>query len=312
MRYRSIVADSARWEQFDLRPGDIVISTPPKSGTTWMQLLCALVVFDGPDFPAPLNTLSPWLDMLDRSIDDVRAGLDAQLHRRVIKTHTPLDGITLRDDVTYVVVGRDPRDVCVSWEHHLANVQFERFIALRAAAVGLDDLAELGMADGQRPEPPTDAGDRFRAFVEDDTPGAVMSLAAVLHHLDTAWQRRSSPNIVMVHYADLLADRVGELRRLATALGVDLAAGRAEALAAEASIEQMRAHADDLAPTAHQSLLVSNTGFFRSAASGEWRSFVDEGLHAAYDARVRSLIEPDLAAWVHAGRLASGVDPSRS
>ena len=28
------------------RPGDIVISTPPKCGTTWTQMLCALLIFD--------------------------------------------------------------------------------------------------------------------------------------------------------------------------------------------------------------------------------------------------------------------------
>src|SRR5687767_10791972 len=48
-RYRSIIADSARWDGFVFRPGDVVISTPPKSGTTWMQMLCALLIFDGPE-----------------------------------------------------------------------------------------------------------------------------------------------------------------------------------------------------------------------------------------------------------------------
>ena len=58
-RYRSIVADSGRWDGFAFRSGDIVISTPPKCGTTWTQMLCALLVFDGPAFPAPLEQMSP-------------------------------------------------------------------------------------------------------------------------------------------------------------------------------------------------------------------------------------------------------------
>jgi hypothetical protein len=72
--------------------GDIVISTPKKCGTTWTQMLCALLIFDGAHFPKPLEQLSPWLDMRNRPIEDVRAALARQTHRRFIKTHTPLDG----------------------------------------------------------------------------------------------------------------------------------------------------------------------------------------------------------------------------
>src|SRR5215470_16708662 len=143
VRYRGPIFDSARWEPFRRRPDDIIVSTPPKCGTTWMQMLCALLIFDGPDFPGPLDLVSPWMDMCNRSVADVWGSLAAQTHRRFIKTHTPLDGLPQRPDVTYVVVGRDPRDVAISFEHHAANMDFEHFLALRATAVGNDDLAEL-------------------------------------------------------------------------------------------------------------------------------------------------------------------------
>ncbi len=108
VRYRSLIQDSARWDGFVMRPTDVVISTPPKCGTTWTQMLCALLIFDGPRFPAPLSQLSPWLDQTVRPLDEVYALYDAQQHRRFIKTHTPLDGLPLQNDVTYLVVGRDP------------------------------------------------------------------------------------------------------------------------------------------------------------------------------------------------------------
>ena len=148
--YRNIVADSERWHRFEQRPGDIVISTPPKSGTTWTQMLCALMIFDGPAFPAKLDAISPWLDMRIRSEDEVFAMYDRQTHRRFIKTHTPLDGLPLRDDVHYVVVGRDPRDVMVSWEHHMANMDLGVLFQDRSDAIGLDDLADF------EPPPPPD------------------------------------------------------------------------------------------------------------------------------------------------------------
>src|SRR3954447_11621735 len=146
-RYRSIIADSGRWDGFAFRPGDIVISTPPKCGTTWTQMLCAMLIFDGPDFPSRLSDLSPWLDQTIRPLDTVRSIYATQQHRRFIKTHTPLDGLPFRDDVTYVVVGRDPRDVALSWSHHMDNMDIERFVTIRFEAVGFDDLAEV-MPDG--------------------------------------------------------------------------------------------------------------------------------------------------------------------
>ena len=72
--------------------GDVVISTRSKSGTTWVQTICALLVFQDPELPAPLVAASPWLDWLGEPRDAVVARLEAQQHRRFVKTHTPLDG----------------------------------------------------------------------------------------------------------------------------------------------------------------------------------------------------------------------------
>src|SRR6266487_4727030 len=104
LRYRSHEEDSERWVGFPFREGDVVISTRSKSGTTWVQMICALLVFQTPDLPAPLTELSPWLDWLITPRDEVFDRLAAQEHRRVIKTHTPLDGIPLDSRATYIVV----------------------------------------------------------------------------------------------------------------------------------------------------------------------------------------------------------------
>jgi hypothetical protein len=308
-RYRSIVADSARWDGFAIRPGDIVISTPSKCGTTWTQMLCALLIFDGPAFPAPLEKMSPWLDMCTRPLAEVTTDLAAQTHRRFIKTHTPLDGLPLHPDVTYLVVGRDPRDVAISFEHHVANVDFEHFLQLRAAAIGNADLAEFP----EDPAPSEDPAERFRIFVTDDAPGGggPPTLASMLQHLDTAWQRRGDPNVFLFHYADLKADLAGELLRLAGVLGIASSPDRARELAAEASLARMRERAAEVAPTASQGTWKDVRAFFRSGGTGEWRERVSASDLAAYEARVAQLVSPELAAWVHGGRRASGVDPER-
>ncbi|MDQ3385358.1 MAG: sulfotransferase domain-containing protein [Actinomycetota bacterium] len=298
VRYRNMVYDTARWEGFRFRDDDIVISTPPKSGTTWTQMLCALLIFDSTTFDRPLARISPWLDMLTRPLEDVVAELDAQEHRRFIKTHSPLDGLPFDDRVTYLCVGRDPRDVALSWEHHWGNIDQDVFMERRADAVGLDDLAELGPPP---PPPPEDPVERFWAWVDGDP--ITSSLSRTLQHLGTFWERRDAPNVALFHYADLSADLVGQLRRLAGVLGIERSDARLEELAAAATFDRMKERASDLAPNSDQGWWRSTEGFFHRGSSGQWRHLVDDAGLARYDATVAELVPSDLAEWAHHGWL---------
>ena len=133
--YRSLMTDNMRWDALELRAGDIIITTPSKCGMTWTQRLVSLLVFDGPDLPGPLSTVSPWFDQTIRSLDEVVAVLQAQQHRRFIKTHTPLDGLVLDDRVTYICVGRDPRDAAMSMLHQTENMDRDRVRELHEAVL---------------------------------------------------------------------------------------------------------------------------------------------------------------------------------
>ena len=87
--YREPDGDNARWDGFEFRPGDVVIAAPSKSGTTWTQLLVALLIFDGADFPESIGRMSMWMDQRTRTVEEAHAAFAAQTHRRFIKTHTP-------------------------------------------------------------------------------------------------------------------------------------------------------------------------------------------------------------------------------
>jgi len=167
-RYEGTVFDSRRWDGFELRPGDIVISTPPKCGTTWTQMICALLIFQEPELALPLDRLSPWIDMVTRSRTEVFAELEAQTHRRFIKTHTPLDGIANDPSITYICVGRDPRDVALSMNRHIDNMKIGAFLELRERAAAIDGV-ELGPLPASLPRPDGER-DRFWRWVDDETP----------------------------------------------------------------------------------------------------------------------------------------------
>jgi len=290
--YENLISDSARWRLFEHRPGDVIISTPPKCGTTLTQMLCALVLFDSSEFPGRMDDLSPWLDQRTRSDDEVLSHLDAQTHRRFIKTHTPLDGVPEWPDVTYVTVGRDPRDVFVSWEHHVENIDAEHMFAAIDGAVGVDTVVPF------LTEAPDTVEGRFDLWLVNDSPTVSMSLELVTGHVEASWQRRSRPNVELFHFEDLRSDRAAAMTRLAEAFGVELSNERIDELAQAASIDRMRDRADDLAPNTKE-IFSDPTRFFRSGEGGDWSAFVTPEQDAVYWERLDELVPPELRDWLH-------------
>lgn len=289
--YRERDADNSRWEGFEFRPGDIVIDAPSKSGTTWTQLLVALLVFDGPEFPEPVGQMSFWMEQCTRPIDEAHRVFAEQTHRRFIKSHTPLDGVPLRDDVRYVCVGRDPRDAAISMMHHGENMNRERFAEL----VGVDPDATperlVPMSTTERIEKWLEGGD----FPE-------WSVRFLAHHYQTFWDARTADNVALFHFADYKRDLPGEIMRLAAHLDIELSIERARQLADEASIERARARAADIAPEAHMGLWKDTSQFFRSGASGEGAASMTEGQLVRYSSLLEELVPSDLATWMHHGR----------
>lgn len=297
-RYQGFLADSSRWERFQLRDDDIVISTPSKCGTTWMQHIVGMLVLDRPVLDAPISTLSPWLDMLVRTEDEVVGILEAQQHRRWIKTHTPLDGLPLHPTVTYITVIRHPLDVALSHRDHLANQDDQRTFDLRLAAAG-------------QPEPSFDRGPEdpaafLRWFIDNDLPPTGTGpngLADYCEQVTTYWEARHLPNVHLFHYQDLWLDLPVEMRRVADCLGVTVDEPRWPAFVDAATLDSMRSRATDTAPEAHLGLWRQATDFFRSGGERGWASLLTDAETAHFHERLEHLAQ-DATPWVLRGRSA--------
>ena len=358
--YQSPSEDSGRWIGFRFRPGDIVISTPRKTGTTWVQMICALLIFQTPELPDSLWRLSPWLDNVGMPPSAQYDQLAEQQHRRFIKTHTPLDGIPLDPGVSYIVTARHPLDTFVSLCHHseIFGEPPEGFGhgpegfgpppggfgpppggfgpppegfgpppgRLGHPPAGFGPPPPLKHPPGQ-PRPPMPGGppprpparpllpppaapgppmspemlhDALLDWIggDDDPRRNLDSLPGVLWHLSDAWARRGRPNVLVVHYDNLLADLEGQMRWLAGRLGIDVPENAWPALVRAATLEHMRDRADSLIPIPPGAVKEA-ASFFRRGTSGAGREILSDEEMAGYHARAAQLAPPDLLEWLH-------------
>ncbi|MCO6382746.1 sulfotransferase domain-containing protein [Oceanicola sp. 502str15] len=276
--YKSAVSDSTRWAEFVPRPGDIVVVTPPKSGTTWAQALLAMLIAGDPEVDAQTALKSPWIDSTSRPFSEVAARLDAQDHRRQVKSHTPFDGLPWWNELRYIAVFRHPLDVHLSFRNHVRNMRPEIFTRRYA----LDPAASFAMFLESRE-------------VED------ASLHGIALHYLQARARHGRENLLLLHYADMIRDLPAALARIAAHVGITAPPALMAAIAEAATFSAMKANAARFTPAAGLGLWHSDAGFFNSGGCNTWQGKLGEAELAAYDAALSALLPPDARAWLEWG-----------
>lgn len=299
-RYQTFIFDSARWEAYTPRDGDILVCTSYKAGTTWTQMICGLLIHQTPELPAPLGALSRWLDMRINPIDKVIANFDAQEHRRFIKTHTPLDGLPFYENIEYVYCGREPRDVFVSTINHFDNMDMSAFAKL---------FEEQGESFDLPPPLPDDVNERFELWMTQgvfDWEEDGLPFWSHFRHAQTFWDYRHLPNVHFLHYADLKADLEGQMRRLAGLLDIDVPEGKWPALVKAATFDSMKSNAAMTAPDADQGVWRNDGQFFNKGSNQQWRGVLSDENLRLYDELSRTRYPADLLDWLEQGSLEVG------
>jgi aryl sulfotransferase len=295
-RYRHAVFDSGRWDGFEPRSSDIVIATSMKAGTTWMQGIVASLLWPDGHAPGYLGELSPWLEMRLRPVEEVLARLDAQDHRRFIKTHTAADGVPIYDGIHYVVVGRDGRDVFMSTINHWDKMRHGLIRMLNELAG--DDVPELPVWHG-------DVHAFFDSFVSKGSfpwEGDGAPWWSHFNHCATWWELRDEPNVLFVHYNDLLADLEGEMRRVAEFCRIEVPENAWPAVVQRCHIDEMRE--DARKAQRHDLYFVGGAdAFFYKGSNDRWRDVLTGEELVRYERRVAEVLTPEEATWLEHGRL---------
>jgi aryl sulfotransferase len=231
--------------------------------------------------------------------------MEAQSHRRFLKSHLPFDGLPIYDEVKYIHVARDGRDACLSFHNHALSLAVQMLEALDRS--GLEDES----ISCPYPRAPADPAEFFHRWLtvgvvpghEDGAP--FMSFFAFER---TWWEERHRPNVLLVHYNDLKANLGVEMSRIADYLAIHVSPEIWPQLVEAAGFEAMRRDADTLMGAGAAMFQGGGRTFFHRGTNERWRGVFREEDLALYEAKVEALFSLACARWVAQGRLKAG-DP---
>ena len=296
--------DSRHWDKYEPRPGDVVIATAPKVGTTWTQQIVNLLIFQSAE-PRTLGMLSPWLDSRAIFPLDMMLGIiDGQDHRRFIKSHLPLTALPIYDEVRYIHVARDGRDAAMSFLNH-CNSYTDGALG-RLDAVGLADPT-IGKPF---PRAPKTSREFFHYWLTNsDQPTGMAGLFFDIER--SFWTERARPNVLLVHYNDLKADLSAEMARIAAFLDIETPADLWPKLVEAARFEAMQRDGDKLLAGMEMGFEGGHKSFLHKASNNRWQGEVAQEDLELYAQKVATEFSPNLARWVEGGRAIAG-EPRRS
>lgn len=279
--------DSTVWNYFKFRDDDIVIGTWGKSGTTWTQQIVGQLLFNG-DPDVAVSELSPWVDLRIPPKEVKLPMLEAQTHRRFLKTHLPVDALVFSPKARYIYIGRDGRDVVWSMYNHHASAN-----ALWYAAMN-DTPGRVGPPI----DPPTDdIRQYFLGWLEKDG----FPFWPFWENIRSWWEIRNLPNVKLLHYNDMKADMPGQIRNIAAHLQIPIDEGRWPAILEHCSIDYMRDNGDKTVPLGGAIFEGGAKTFINKGTNGRWRDVLNAEDNARYEAAARRELGDECAQWLLSG-----------
>jgi len=259
--------------RFRARAGDVLITTAPKAGTTWMQQILHQLRCGGDEDFHSIDEVVPWLE-LHRSgltVEQVLADFERLPVPRVFKTHCTYEQCPGLDTARVILTTRDPRDCCVSFYHHLRDMTDEA--RERHGIVAPASLSE---------------------YVDE-----WLSFGSWYRNVESWWPHRERDNILMLRYEDLKRDLASGMRQILAFLGWELSErGFAHALACS-SFAWMKENSWRFTALGKERAPVFKPGgFIRSGKVGEGRSSLAPEHEARILRHARERLEPECLAFL--------------
>ena len=243
---RSFAHEPYLLANFVPRPTDVLITTAPKAGTTWMQQIVYQLRCGGDDEFGSIFDVVPWLEhppFRGESLDGRLADLEKLPTPRLFKTHCLFEQTPGTDIAKIILTFRDPRDCCVSMFHHLQ-----------------DTTDEIRQLHGY-PDPPKTLEGCFEMW---------LNSGMWYRNVASWWPERNRDNVLLLRFKDLKADLPGALAKIVSFLEWDLSDEALKATELRASFAWMKTHWKQFARLgADQPLAFKPGGFIRKGTVGD-------------------------------------------
>ena len=278
--------NSSAWNGFKFRDDDIVIATNGKSGTTWMQQIVAQLIFDGAE-GIDVHDLSPWVDLRILPPQAFNA-LEAQTHRRFLKTHLPVDALVFSPKAKYIFIGRDGRDATWSMFNHHINAT-DAYFEIFSNPVG---LVGPGIVRGT---------EDVREFYMDWFTRDGFPYWPVWENIRSWWDIRQLPNIKLVHFNDLKKDLAGSVKAVGDFLEIYPDSQTLKKIVEHCTFDYMKNHAEHMAPRGGAMWNGGANTFINKGTNGRWRDTLTSEDIRNYEAKALAKLGPDCARWLEHG-----------
>lgn len=281
--------DSTIWNDFQFRNDDIVVGTYAKSGTTWMQQIIGQLLF-GADPNVEVAELSPWVDLRIPPKEIKLPQIEAQTHRRFLKTHLPVDALNFSPKAKYLYIGRDGRDVVWSMYNHHASANQTWYDLLN------DTPGRVGPPIER---PPADIRQYWRDWMDRDG----HPFWPFWENIRSWWAIRDLPNVRLIHFNNLKRDMPGEIRRIAEFLEIPINESKWDAILEHCSFDWMKQNATKSVPLGGVFWDGGAATFIHKGSNGRWRDILTAEDCAEYESRAEAELGIDCAKWLETGEM---------
>jgi len=280
--------DSTFWNDFKFRDDDIIIGTWAKSGTTWVQQIVSQLIFNGAE-GLPVADMSSWLDLRVPPREIKLPEVEAQTHRRFLKTHLPVDALVFSPKAKYIYIARDGRDVVWSMYNHHVSANDAWYEALN------DTPGLVGPPIGR---PVDDIMQYYHDWLDKDG----YPFWSFWDNIRSWWEIRDLPNVKLIHFSALKDDMPSEIRDIAGFLGIPIDEAKWPDILEHCSFEYMKANATPSVPLGGAFWDGGAETFVYKGVNGRWRDMLSDEESQKYEDLALTELGEGCAYWLKTGQ----------